>query len=74
MKIIPFERHFGEGDRDDGLKTELASPENLSGILNWCLEGLRLIEETGFDAPPAVQAATDEYRKNSDKIGRFWMK
>ena len=71
VKIIPFERHFGEADRDDSLKTKLASPDNLSGVLNWCLEGLRLIEETGFDAPPAVQAATDEYRKNSDKIGRF---
>lgn len=71
VKIIPFERHFNENEQDKGLKNELASPENLSGILNWCIEGLRLIKETGFDMPDSVTAATDEYRRHSDKIGRF---
>lgn len=71
VKIIPFERHFSEGERDTGLKAELARPENLSGILNWCFEGLRMIEETGFEAPEEVLEATAEYRKSSDKIGRF---
>ena len=71
VKIIPFEHHFTEAERDTGLKAELSKPENLSGILNWCFEGLRMIEETGFDAPEEVVAATVEYRKNSDKIGRF---
>ncbi len=71
VKIIPFERHFAEGERDTGLKAELARPENLSGILNWCFEGFRMIEETGFEAPEEVLEATAEYRKNSDKIGRF---
>lgn len=71
VKIIPFKRHFSEGERDTGLKAELARPENLSGILNWCFEGLRMIGETGFEAPEEVLEATAEYRKNSDKIGRF---
>ena len=71
VKIIPFERHFSEQERDTGLKAELARPENLSGILNWCLDGLKLIEETGFDAPEEVVEATADYRKSSDKIGRF---
>lgn len=71
VKIIPFEHHFSEAERDEGLKNELSKPENLSGILNWCMEGLRMIEETGFDAPKAVRDATEEYRMNSDKIGRF---
>ena len=30
-----------------------------------------MLGETGFDMPESVQAATDEYRKRSDKIGRF---
>ena len=71
VKIIPFERHFAETERDEGLKSELAKPENLSGILNWCIKGLWMIKETGFDMPEAVRYATDEYRQNSDKIGRF---
>lgn len=71
VKIIPFERHFSEKERDTGLKAELTRPENLSGILNWCFDGLKLIEETGFDAPEEVVEATADYRKSSDKIGRF---
>ena len=43
----------------------------MSGIFNWCLEGLWLIRECGFEPPESVRAATDEYRKQSDKIGRF---
>lgn len=71
VKLIPFERHFSEQERDTGLKKELAKPASLSGILNWCLDGLWMLGETGFDMPESVQAATDEYRKRSDKIGRF---
>lgn len=71
VKLIPFERHFTEQERDTGLKRELAKPGNLSGILNWCLEGLWLLGETGFDMPASCTEATDEYRQRSDKIGRF---
>lgn len=71
VMTIPFERHFSENERDEGLKGELAQPENLSGILNWCLSGLRMLQENGFDPPEAVQIATEDYRKNSDKIARF---
>ncbi|NLW78758.1 MAG: nucleoside triphosphatase [Ruminococcaceae bacterium] len=71
VKIIPFERRFEEGERDEGLKTRFAQPENMSGILNWCIEGLRLLREEGFTPPDSVQMATEEYRRASDKIGRF---
>ncbi len=71
VKIIPFERHFAQDEQDQGLKAELATDESLSGILNWCLEGLRMIGESGFDMPESVRDATDEYRRSSDKLGRF---
>ena len=71
VKVIPFERHFGEGERDQGLKGKLAQPDSLSGILNWCLQGLWMIGETGFEPPAAVLDATDQYRQDSDKISRF---
>lgn len=72
VKIIPFERHFGADERDEGLKDELSRPESLSGVLNWCIDGLKMIELTGFTAPDSVRTATDEYRKSSDRIGRFF--
>lgn len=71
VRVIPFERHFSEKEQDKGLKKKLAQAKNLSGILNWCLEGLRLSRETGFDPPPAVLAATAQYQQDSDKISRF---
>ncbi len=71
VKVIPFERHFSEEEQDRGLKKELARPESMSGILNWCLEGLWLVREVGLTAPPAVLEATEQYRRDSDKISRF---
>ena len=71
MKVIPFERHFSEAEQDKTLKKKLAKAHNLSGVLNWCLDGLRLARETGFTPPPAVVEATAKYQQDSDKIARF---
>lgn len=71
VKVIPFERHFSEAEQDKSLKRKLAKADNLSGLLNWCLEGLQLARETGFDPPAAVLAATAQYQRDSDKITRF---
>lgn len=71
VKIIPFEKHFTEQERDEGLKELFLQPENQSAILNWCLEGLCLLRETGLNMPESVRAATEDYRQSSDKTGRF---
>lgn len=70
--VIPYSRHFREDERDTHREEKLASPENLSGILNWCLDGLRLIYEVGFAPPEPVKLATDEYWEQSDKARRFF--
>ncbi len=69
--VIPFDRHFTPQEQDPGLKDRLCSPENISGIFNWCLAGLRLYRETGLDMTEEIRAATEDYRKNSDKIALF---
>lgn len=51
LKIIPFNRHFEEGEQDQGLKGQFAQPENLSGIFNWCLEGYRKYCQQGLETP-----------------------
>lgn len=71
VKVIPFEHHFDEMHQDKELKWKLRKPENLSGILNWCLEGLRLLRDNGFTPPPAVREAISQYEEDSNKIGRF---
>ena len=71
VMVIPFERKFEEAERDTGLKKKLSEPENLSGILNWCIDGLKNIDITGFRAPDVIQQANECYKKQNDRIGRF---
>lgn len=71
VKIIPFYRHFTAKERDLDLKAYFAQPENLSGILNWCLEGFRLYHEEGLKMSKSVLDATEEYRRVSDRVLMF---
>jgi putative DNA primase/helicase len=71
VRVIPFNRHFNEAERDMTLKQTLSRPENLSGVLNWCLRGLQMLEAEGFTIPVAVKLATGDYAEMSDKVGNF---
>lgn len=71
VKVILFERHFEEHEQDKTLKEEFANPVNLSGILNWFIEGWELLKSQKFNEPQSVKDATDEYRQDSDKVGLF---
>lgn len=69
--VIPFNRHFSEEERDTELKWKLRKPEALSGILNWCIRGLRAYKINKLREPPSIKEATAAYRRECDKIMRF---
>lgn len=69
VKVLPFDRHFSSEEQDKTLKRRLCY--ELTGVLNWCVEGYRLMREEGFEAPDSVQEATAQYRRDSDKLARF---
>jgi putative DNA primase/helicase len=69
--IIPFNRHFSETEQDKTLKEEFSKPETQSAILNWLIEGYRLLHTEGFNIPASVIAATESYCHESDKIRQF---
>ena len=71
VKVIPFNRHFEANERDETLKQKLTTAESLSGILNWCVEGLNKLSVEGLKAPKSVREATQEYSESCDKIGQF---
>ncbi len=71
INVISFDRHFKPHEQDKHLKDKLRSSSELSGILNWCIEGLRLYRQQGLEPPKTVQNATETYRTDSDKIGNF---
>ena len=71
VKLIPFERHFKPEEQDTNLKKLFRKQENMSGILNWLINGYRLMLEVGFDLPQRVADAIAEYRAEADIIGTF---
>lgn len=71
VKLIPFERHFQPHEQDPGLKTFFKEPVNVSGIFNWIIAGLKLMQSEGLKQPDAVTNATAQYRDDSDMVGQF---
>ena len=73
IKVIPFERQFRPEEQDPGLKPRLLSEDNLSGILNWLLEGNQRGrgDRSAFNPPTRVAAATEAYKQSSDKVQCF---
>ena len=72
LKVITFDRHFNEEEQYHTLKDKLRQPYSMSGILNWCIEGLRLYHSEGLKAPSIVDSATEDYRSDQDKIKNFF--
>jgi len=71
VNVIGFDRHFTPDEQDKTLKERLQTQDNISGIFNWCMDGLRMFKEEGADPPDAITSATDAYRRTSDKMGNF---
>lgn len=71
--IIGFPRNFREeGIENPHLLEELTTPEELSGLFNWGLEGLkRLLEQGKFSNEQSVEIVREQYLLNSDTITAF---
>lgn len=71
IKVVEFNRHFSPDEQDSTLKQQLMSPDNISGIFNWCVAGLQLYRTDGFIPPKSVVMAVEAYRASNDKIQNF---
>lgn len=69
LLLVPFTVTIAPGEKDPDLPAKLAA--ELSGILNWALEGCRAWQESGLAIPDEVRAATREYREGEDLMGSF---
>jgi len=76
--IIQFFKQFLKENKDEklqpirGLADQIATPEELSGILNWALQGLqRLLKNGGFSNQPTIDQIKNIYIKYSDTIQGF---
>jgi len=78
LLLIPFTQSFvddpdpdlaGEHKRDPHLLDQLRA--EAPGILAWLVRGCLAWQRDGLNPPPAVKAATDEYREEEDAVGQF---
>jgi len=69
IRVIPFNMKFPPEKRDGKLDETLH--EELSGILNWALEGCIDWQREKLNPPEAVLRETEEYREEQDTLGGF---
>jgi len=70
VKLIPFEVQIPPEKQDLELENKLT--EELSGILNWVLEGLKLYREEGLiEVPEKVRLAIEAYKAEMDSTISF---
>lgn len=71
IRLVPWTVIIEPNKRRDQneVVTELLTER--SGILNWLLAGLRDWQQDHWWVAPAVQAATEDYRSKSDRLGAF---
>jgi putative DNA primase/helicase len=70
-RLIDFGQPIPAQERDPQLAEKLRS--ELSGILNWTLEGLERVKQRGLIVPDAVSRAVAEYRAEQDAMAAFIM-
>lgn len=69
MRLIPFTIKIPD-DKIDKRLTETLRKE-MSDILGWAIEGLRMWLKEGLGMPKSIVAATKEYRNEMDVINNF---
>jgi putative DNA primase/helicase len=69
IMMIPFTVVIPENERDKGLKDKLKL--ELSGILNWAVQGCLEWQKFGLMPPKEISRATDEYKAEMDVLGNF---
>jgi len=69
IHLVPFTVFIPPEERDPHLRDKLRA--ELSGILNWALAGCLEWQRARLQPPDEVQAATQEYRQESDNVNEF---
>ena len=69
--ILHFEKSFAEGDKDTGLIDKLTTDDELSGLLNLALVGLKQLEKDGGFRDIPVEDVKKDYERKSNTVKAF---
>jgi putative DNA primase/helicase len=67
--LVPWFVTVQKENMDKSLSFKLE--HELSGILNWALDGLNLYLKEGLDLPDSIKVANAQYRDESDVVGNW---
>lgn len=70
-KVVEFNAHFDEENRDTTLKEQFLTPDAKMVIFQWLAEGCREYRRIGLKDPDSVKSATSSYEKQNDYVGLF---
>jgi putative DNA primase/helicase len=69
LRVVPFDVVIPAEEQDTHLPEKLEL--ELDAILAWAVTGWQDYQQHGLAAPAAVLAATDDYHREADALGRF---
>ncbi|WP_324730252.1 phage/plasmid primase, P4 family [Lysinibacillus fusiformis] len=69
IRLIPFNLQLPKEKRDLKLPEKLSL--EMSGILNWAIEGCLKWQQNGLNEPRIVMKATGDYKEDMDILGPF---
>ena len=73
-EIVTFPTTFQKGTVDALIKEKIINPQEISGILNWALKGLkRLLETQTFTGSQTTEEVRARYSQLSDSVKAFQM-
>lgn len=71
LRVIEFNRHFNNDERDTGLKELFQTPEVMKGIFTWLVVGYRKYKEKGLEMSNKMQKVINQYVKDNDVVLQF---
>jgi putative DNA primase/helicase len=70
--ILEYPRQFTDADKKPNILQEITTPDELSGLLNYALEGLkRLLTNNKFSYGKSVDEVTEYYMQAADPVYAF---
>lgn len=69
LKVIPFSVNIPKSEIDTALGEKLEA--ELSGILNWCIEGYKLYIAEGLTEPEQIRLVVEEYSESMSAMDQF---
>ena len=69
LRVIPFNKKFTPDQQDKTLANRLET--ELSGIMNWAIEGCLKWQADGLSSPQIILDQLDQYQTEMDTVGNY---